>query len=741
MNPNLPLKTNYLNTGKEPSALVSYKNQDGSLNVESLAAIGKAMNAYEGVTHQAHSSRTLSRSHGSRDLYAGVETNISVRNEFNRGDYEYFRPGEALPKRQKDIIGYCMEAYRRVGILKNVIDLMSDFGTQGITLVHSNPRIQKLYQDWFYSVNGPERSERFLNYLYRSGNIVCRRIMGKLPEKTAKMLLAIAKEDNKLHKDVDISPSLTPDKMVIPWRYTFINPYIVDVIGGELSQFVGRKIYVLKISPTLKQAVSYPKDEFARSLIKELPADLLRQFKSDKMYVELPQDKLQVFHYKKDDWQDWADPMIYSILDDVILLEKMKLADLAALDGAISQVRVWKLGDIAAGLFPTDTAITKLMEILLANPGGGAYDIIWGPDLTVDTVGTDVHQFLGKTKYEPCLEQIYSGLGVPPTLTGSQNAAGTTNNYISLKTLVQRLEYGRRLLEQFWNKEIVLFRQAMSIRLPASIRFDRMVLSDEAAEKSLLIQMWDRNLVSDSTILERFGEDAWLEVLRTRREERERKSETRLRKASPYHMEDKDHDMRKAALSRLLLSPKQAGVDVEEMFKKNPFLDSLDKQSKTSAAKPGASTKDSPDGKQGRPKNSGDTSKRTKTDKPKLGSNFAMLMLWAKEAQDQIHEIVMPGLLSIYGKENARQMSAKEFNESEHIKFSVLASFEPFAEITAETVYKVMKGGLQLPTDFNQLYNLFYNNVVATQHREPTIKDKRVIQSTVFSILKGNNDE
>jgi hypothetical protein len=32
--------------------------------------------------------------------FRDIDTNTSVRQEFNREDYEYFRPGEAIPKTQ-----------------------------------------------------------------------------------------------------------------------------------------------------------------------------------------------------------------------------------------------------------------------------------------------------------------------------------------------------------------------------------------------------------------------------------------------------------------------------------------------------------------------------------------------------------------------------------------------------------------------------------------------------------------
>ena len=135
--------------------------------------------------------------------------------------------------------------------------------------------------------------------------------------------------------------------------------------------------------------------------------------------------------------------MIYAIMDDITVIEKLKLADMSALDGAISNIRIFKLGNLEHKIAPTKAATSKLASILGNNVGGGTMDLVWGPDIELLESKTNVHQFLGEGKYTPHLNAVYAGLGIPPTLTGTYGAAGTTNNFISLKTLTQRLQYGR----------------------------------------------------------------------------------------------------------------------------------------------------------------------------------------------------------------------------------------------------------------------------------------------------------
>jgi hypothetical protein len=186
-----------------------------------------------------------------------------------------------------------------------------------------------------------------------------------------------------------------------------------------------------------------------------------------------------------------------------------------------------------------------------------------GPDIELIESKTAVHQFLGEGKYTPHLNAIYAGLGIPPTLTGTYGAAGTTNNFISLKTLTQRLQYGRKVLIAFWKQEIAMVQKAMGFRFPAKIEFDRMDLSNEDAEKALLIQLADRNIVSDELVQRIFGFDPDTEKVRLNREDRAREGERMVQKAGPSISGNLENDLKKMALQLGLATPSQVGLTLE----------------------------------------------------------------------------------------------------------------------------------------------------------------------------------
>tara|TARA_Y100001963_G_scaffold44919_1_gene63147 strand:+ start:9930 stop:12128 length:2199 start_codon:yes stop_codon:yes gene_type:complete len=724
-----PLKTNLLSSSNS-SSTAAFVTFDPQKPEEAANAIenSQALNYYQAVAYGT-----------SRDRFEDISTNISVRNEFTRDDYDAYRAAEARPTKSKAIMSSCDRSYKKVGIVRNVIDLMSDFGSQGVRLVHDNKKIQRFAQRWFtHKVDGEKTTERFLNYLYRIGTVVCQRQMCKISMKEER---ALSIASNVEYLEPTHEPKLEPKvrKRVIPCGYSFLNPMTLEVAGGELAQFAGEQAFGLKITGALRSKINSPKNEMEVSLVEKLPKELVDAVRRGVNILPLDNNKITSFSYKKDDWEMWASPMLECILDDLMVLEKMKLADLAALDGAISQIRVWRLGDLDKGILPTDAAIQKLADILLSNPGGGAFDLIWGPELAFEEVTTSVHNFLGSTKYEPILDSIFSGLGVPPTLTGSSRAGGATNNYISLQTLVQRLEYGRQQAAKFWQKELDILTKAMGWSKAPSVQFDHMILKDEAAEKALLIQLLDRNLISEEMVVEKFGATPELESARKKREKKESESGKRVAKTGPYD-KDKIHELVKIALGRGFIGPEQAGIEIDEEIQEREREQETPEQNA-----PQNNGTDSPSGKsgEGRPKNSKDSpeTNRDRQFKPRTSAeiaddigSFLNSMSIAKKYQSDIGSIILPGILNHYGKKNTRSLSSQEFTQTEAIKFLVLCNLPKGVAPNEKIVSDILSKNPTTPAQFKKCYNILLSSFINKVSRQPNVEETRNIQAATYSI-------
>jgi len=94
-------------------------------------ATAEQTEAYDGVLSASASRRS----------YLDIEPNISVRTEFRKDDYYRFRTTEDPNGEIQYVIQMCMKAYDKVGIIKQIIDLMGNFASQGITLNHTNQKL------------------------------------------------------------------------------------------------------------------------------------------------------------------------------------------------------------------------------------------------------------------------------------------------------------------------------------------------------------------------------------------------------------------------------------------------------------------------------------------------------------------------------------------------------------------------------------------------------------------------
>lgn len=739
-------------------------------------AIGESVSAAEPVFHS--NAGYMSTSYPS-----GGPGRISVRQGSSRADYNYWRPNEAVPVKYKQAIITCDEVYKHNPIVYNVINLMADFASQGIEIFHPSKTKEKRYRHWFRKVGGKYVSERFLNLFYRQANVVVKRAFADLNTGDIDDLQhGVAGRKPKPDADIEYQRHPTYFKNRIPLQYTFLSPSAIEVIGGELAMFTGQIRYGLKVPQPIINAIKNPKTADERELVKKLPEWVVRPIRQGKKVIPLDPEKVEVYHYKKDDWQQWAYPMIYPILSDIKLYDKMKLADAAALDGAISRVTLWRVGLPEHKIMPGPKALKAIHDMLAANAAnGGSMDLVWDATLDFKETSTEVYKFLGMQKYEPVLKAIYAGLGIPQTLTGGgQGGQGMTNNALSLKTLMERLQYGRDVLMEFWEKELHILQEAFGDAQPARIHFENMTMNDEAAEKMLWIQLVDRDILSVETMQEKFGQIPEIEQRRLRREYEARKKDEMPEKLGPFvevapnpdatavkglqtgllaptevpKMKKKNKDKGDKSLldrqeqqdeKRFKLEEKSHEQDMqfkrEEQDMKLKFKEQESKiRLKQKKENPAGSPKAKGRPGQGRPKNSKDTTVRKKrVDKPrqaKAAYQLFELQAWAKAAQKSVSDIVNPNFLKQCKKKSIRSLTASEAAELDRIKVATLSGLEPFTPVTADTISGLEKID---PSDGDELAKAA-KSLLTEMGMEDTVDNMRDMIASAYAMLRGEHD-
>lgn len=686
---------------KTPSLFISYEPGDTKGKQQALAGLSRA---YQ------NSGMLLQRSQAFNAHRSVSPPGTSVREELTRGEYDWFRPGEKIPTRDADILAACMQASERFPLVNNLINLMADFACKGIDVVHPRQRVEKFGKEWFARVQGAERSERIGNMALRAGVAIVRRLTARLPDRTLDVLRSQAADQPLVSPAVKLPPG------EIPLRYSILDPRTLEVVGGELAALAGGPFrYAIKLPLSLLQKIRHPKDDIERELIGRLPPGIVQEIRRGGSAIPLDVNKTAAIYYKKDDFQLWPRPLLYPLLDALGLYAKMKQADRAALDSAISSVRLWTLGSLEHSIFPNDAAFARLNDVLLHNTGGGGIDMMWGPELTFKESASDAYKFLGMEKYIAVLQEIFVGLGVPPSLNGiTGSESGFTNNMVSLKTLVERLQYLRQILTEFWMQELAIVQSVMGFHEPFQLVFDDADLSDQTAFLKLLIELADRDYISVEFLQEQFGAIPEIEQLRLRREYQQRKNGSRPPKAGPFHLDSQQE----AQLERLRLQKKMAASNDQ---KKNP-----------------------PSGdKGGRPEGARDNVKR-KQKKVKPRGSATEAILWAQKTQSAIREQTQAAFLGKRNKKNLRQLTDEEASLYERFQFALASRFRLGETVSRESVRQKLEGPpLLVPPQLERLYEETRSVYLQKENTEPTLEEERRIRAVVLASwsLKQSNVE
>lgn len=647
------------NTQKQEYTLLT-KNA----NANALASYNTVVSKFDAVSHGI-----------SRGSLRDIKPDVTIRSPFNKDDYDFWRPSEKVPENFKDIIYACRSIYTKIGIVRNVIDMMTDFAIEDLSIVHQDKKHEAFIKAWMKKVKIHEAVEEFARHLLIDYNVVVKRTKAKISKPVENQWMSRAKEDvQKLYTDNQTN------KKEIPWRYTFLNVAALTWSDDEEDKLTGKKKLKFKLSNKLLNKIKSP--NFSNDLLQKMPDIVKKSISNGQNEVELDMDQVYVAHNKKDSWQDWSIPYLYALLPDVIFREKLRQAENAALDGVINVVRLWKLGDHTNGILPNQAVINKLIEILEVNTGGGTVDIVWDSMIDMKEYYPPVAEILGSEKYDQVNRDILIGLGVPEVLIGGRGG-NFSNSYIQLKTMVEKLKSIRSKIIDWLQTELSILCEAMDIPTSPKIRFNQMTLEDENATRKLILGLLDRGIISVEAVLNAYGEDFLLEAERIKYEKKFLK----------------DHDVK-------VKSP-------------------LDKQDKSKSVNP-----------KGRPPSDVDITRKQREAKPKRSE--ASLMIFASDAIDLIDKYIVPIYLKSLGISNARQLTTEQREEVDTLRLDILSKLNPDDSLDEESIIDISLRESK-PNKLYYLTKKDIEEYVKDSGNYPTLAQRKKIEAVNWAKLyKGD---
>ena len=220
----------------------------------------------------------------------------------------------------RDTIILCQKAYYNFSVFRNTIDLMTEFSISDLYYTGGSKKSRDFFHTLFKKINIDDLQSRFFREYYRSGNVFVYRFNAKMEKSDV----------FKINQTFGISQA--SEDLEIPSKYIILNPSDIQ-LQGSISFSTG--VYYKVVTDYELQRLRHPQTEEDREVFDNLPEQTKKLIEDTKnvgmaaVTIPLDTDKLVAVFYKKQDYEPFAVPMGYPVLEDINWKQEMKQMDMA----------------------------------------------------------------------------------------------------------------------------------------------------------------------------------------------------------------------------------------------------------------------------------------------------------------------------------------------------------------------------------------------------------------------------
>lgn len=388
--------------------------------------------------------------------------------------YEYTKDGVDV----RDAIMLCQKAYANVAIVRNTIDICTEFSNTDVYLEGGTERSREFFTKWFNKIKLWKLKDQYFREYYRSGNIFLYRIDGKFNADDYQLLTGISENGIKKNK--------------IPLRYLLINPY--EVVARISSSFANA-IYEKVMSEYELDRLKNPKDDADLELLKALPDDVQKKIKDhayfrDGLKMKLDPTFLLYSFYKKQDYEPFSIPFAYPVLEDVNAKIELK-----RIDQMISRTVENVILLITMGAPPDEGGINPAnmtaMQNLFMNESVGRV-LVSDHTTKAQFVIPELNKVMGKEKFEILNQDIKEGL--MNVMLGEEKYNGS-NAKISF--FMERLKESRAaFLNDVLQPEIIRISKDLGFRSYPVAKFTEIDLKDEFQYMKIVSRLMETGILT-----------------------------------------------------------------------------------------------------------------------------------------------------------------------------------------------------------------------------------------------------
>ncbi len=446
-----------------------FNNQD-----RPIEEILNSMGADDSLPATAGDSFYVGTSHASQGRAAAYSGNTASRRNsihYSEKKYQYnniaqgmlpYNYGKGNGVDVREAIELCQKAYANIAIFRNAIDIMAEFSNSPIYLEGENDKSKKFVENWMKKIGIWKLKDQYFREYYRSGNVFLYRIDGKF-----------STDDLLKLNYVYASESLMAGEM--PVKYILLNPY--DIVADRSTSF-REGSYKKILSEYELEKLRDPKTDEDRKVLESLDKDTREKietgsYTAEGLDVKLNPKKLVYSFYKKQDYEPFAIPFGFPVLEDI----NWKL-ELKKIDQAICRTVENVILLITMGAEPEKGGINpqnlKAMQELFKNESVGRA-LIADYTTKAQFVIPDLNKVLGSEKYKIVNEDIKEGL--QNVIVGSEKFS---NTQIKAEIFLERLKESRNaFLNDFLQPQIKEVCENMGLKNYPVAKFEEIDIKDE----------------------------------------------------------------------------------------------------------------------------------------------------------------------------------------------------------------------------------------------------------------------
>tara|TARA_S200002703_G_scaffold40021_2_gene34911 strand:+ start:8255 stop:10210 length:1956 start_codon:yes stop_codon:yes gene_type:complete len=363
----------------------------------------------------------------------------------------------------REAIELCQKAYANVPIFRNTIDMMSEFANAEVYLEGGNATSRDFFKKLFDRIKLWDLKDQYFREYYRSGNIFLYRLDGKFDLEDFKKFSKIVEN--------------TPRENKFPLKYIVLNPF--EIVAKRSTVFNTKDgAYAKILSEFDMERLANPKNDYDRAVFNALDPEDQKLIKDgayfkDGLKINLENERLAYSFYKKQDYEPFAIPFGYPVLEDINAKMEMKKMDQAIMRTVENVILM-----ITMGAEPEKGGINsnnvRAMQKLFQNESVGRV-LVSDYTTKADFVIPDINKVVGVQKYEVINQDIKEGL---------QNIILNEDKYsgaqIKARVFLDRLKEAREaFINDFLQPEIQRISKDLGFRQYPTVKFKDIDLRDE----------------------------------------------------------------------------------------------------------------------------------------------------------------------------------------------------------------------------------------------------------------------